>query len=337
MSIINQMLQELEQRHAKEEAGAARVRAVRPVARSNMAVWWLGVALLMLLAAAGGYWLLVDRADGRLAAPLPAVTPVSTPLPPSRPAAPPSALQMDADINLALVQQPVEPARQATVTTEAPRAIEPPKAAKKSPEPPPVAEIGKEIKQLSPRQRADNAYRQAYAALQQGRVAEAEDGLREALQQDPRHDAARQALVALLVDARQLQRAEQALRQGLELQPGNGAYAMTLARLQVELGDGAAALATLQRNPPVGENAEYHGFMAALLQRAERHKDAIEQYQSALRINPASGPWWLGLGVSLQADNQPAKAADAFRRARQSSTLSPELQAFAEQRLKQLP
>ena len=44
----------------------------------------------------------------------------------------------------------------------------------------------------------------------------------------------------------------------------------------------------------------------------------------------------LGLGISFQADSQPTKAADAFRRARQSSGLSPELQAFAEQRLKQL-
>jgi len=53
-------------------------------------------------------------------------------------------------------------------------------------------------------------------------------------------------------------------------------------------------------------------------------------------VNQNVGPWLLGLGISLQADNQPARAAEAFRRARQNGNLSPELQAFAEQRLKQL-
>jgi len=217
-----------------------------------------------------------------------------------------------------------------------------PKPAADTPKPAKVVDLGqtveisKEIKQVSPQQRAENAYRQAYASLQQGRMGEAEESLRQALQFDPRHAAARQALAALLVEAKQLGRAEQLLQQGLELQPGHSGYAMTLARLQVERGDVPAALATLQRNPPSGENAEYHGFMAALLQRVERHKEAIEQYQIALRSNPGAGPWLLGLGISLQADNQPAKAADAFRRAKASTTLSPELQAFAEQRLKQV-
>jgi len=42
------------------------------------------------------------------------------------------------------------------------------------------------------------------------------------------------------------------------------------------------------------------------------------------------------LGISLQALNRNIEAQDAFRRARSSSTLSPELQAFVDQRLKQL-
>ena len=66
--------------------------------------------------------------------------------------------------------------------------------------------------------------------------------LRQALQFDPRHAAARQALAALLVELRRLDRAEQVLQQGLELQPGNSGYAMTLARIQVERGDVATAL-----------------------------------------------------------------------------------------------
>jgi MSHA biogenesis protein MshN len=83
-------------------------------------------------------------------------------------------------------------------------------------------------------------------------------------------------------------------------------------------------------------NADYVAFFAALLQRQGRHEEAIEQFQAALRVKPATGVWWLGLGISLQAANRAAEAQDAFRRARATNNLSPELAAFADQRLKQL-
>lgn len=70
---------------------------------------------------------------------------------------------------------------------------------------------------------------------------------------------------------------------------------------------------------------------AQRLHRCVRWQDSI-----ALRSNPVAGPWLLGLGISLQADGQKAKAEESFNRARQSNSLSPELQAFAEQRLEAL-
>jgi MSHA biogenesis protein MshN len=44
----------------------------------------------------------------------------------------------------------------------------------------------------------------------------------------------------------------------------------------------------------------------------------------------------MGLGISLQALNRNSEAQEAFRRAKSSNTLNPELQAFVDQRLKQL-
>lgn len=344
MSLINQMLQELEQRRADGGTPAAQVRAVSRQSRPN-AMLRGAVVALVIAAAGGGYWLASRQPGHAMNTPAPtppAMPPVVAPVPVAESAPEPlsSVLQMDSELSrLPIpVEQPVKPMLP-PVRASLPEA---------KPTPPPAADkpakatealvpagFNKEIKQTSPQQRAENAYRQAYASLQQGRMGEAEEGLRQVLQLDPRHAAARQGLAALLVESKHLDRAEQVLQQGLELQPGHTGYAMTLARVQVERGDAGAALATLLRNPPNGENAEYHGFLAALLQRAERHKEAIEHYQSALNLNPAAGQWMLGLGISLQADNQTAKAAEVFRRAKQSN-ISPELKAFAEQRLKQL-
>ncbi|MFN3396919.1 MAG: tetratricopeptide repeat protein [Sulfurimicrobium sp.] len=348
MSVINQMLQELEQRRADAGTSAAQVRAVASQRRRKPGRWIALAVSAIAISAVLGY-----RIPGRqdVKAPAPHSLPVAAlPAAPLRqPEQMPQVLQLAGALDHLPVasdtpaNSPVqtdrphaaEKAPVAAIAEDAPKPVADAPPVKDT-EPGPAVEISKEIKPASPQQRAENAYRMAYASLQQGRMGDAEESLRQALQYDPRHAAARQALAALLVEGKQLGRAEQLLQQGLVLQPGHAGYAMTLARLQVERGDVAAALATLQHNPPSGENAEYHGFMAALLQRSERHKEAIEQYQIALRSNPGAGAWLLGLGISLQADNQSTKAAEAFRRAKSSSSLSPELQAFAEQRLKML-
>jgi MSHA biogenesis protein MshN len=114
-------------------------------------------------------------------------------------------------------------------------------------------------------------------------------------------------------------------------------FAMILARLQLDKGDQKAAIATLQRSLPAsGSNAEYQAFLAALMQREGRHADAINLYEAALDKDPGNGVWWMGLGISLQADNRLQPAREAFMHARETASLSSELQAFVEQKIRQL-
>jgi MSHA biogenesis protein MshN len=197
--------------------------------------------------------------------------------------------------------------------------------------------IRKEMRAPTPRDLAENEYRKAVALLNQGRLAEAEEGFQAALSLYPEHHNARQGLVGLLVQGRKLEDAERALEEGVKLSPGQTGFNMTLARLQAERGDNTQAIATLQRGLEHAQgSAEYAAFLAALLQRQGRHEDAIEQFHAALRLRPGSGVWWLGLGMSLQAANRPAAAQEAYRQARAAGNLQPDLAALAEQRLRQL-
>jgi MSHA biogenesis protein MshN len=82
--------------------------------------------------------------------------------------------------------------------------------------------------------------------------------------------------------------------------------------------------------------AEYRAFLAGALQRQGRQREAAEQYQGALRTVPGNGVWWMGLGISLQADKRNAEALDAFQKARASGALNAELQGFVQQRIGQL-
>ena len=75
---------------------------------------------------------------------------------------------------------------------------------------------------------------------------------------------------------------------------------------------------------------------AAILQRAGRHAEAIQQFQAALRIQANQANWLMGLGISLQAEKRFADAELAYTRARANPGLSAELQVFIDQRLQQV-
>ncbi|MDP4027644.1 MAG: tetratricopeptide repeat protein [Gallionella sp.] len=193
------------------------------------------------------------------------------------------------------------------------------------------------MKQVSSEQRTDAEFRQAVAAMQQGHIADAIAGYRAVLRLDTGHDEARQALVALLLESKQGAEAERVLQERLNAKPGHTGFAMLLARLQVEHDALEQAAATLEKSLPYADaQADYQAFFAALLQRRNRHKEAISHYQIALQLAPDNGVWLMGYGISLQAVQRNEDARNAFRRALESRTLTPELQAFVRQKIKEL-
>jgi MSHA biogenesis protein MshN len=143
-------------------------------------------------------------------------------------------------------------------------------------------------------------------------------------------------LVGLLLQGKSTDEAVRRAQEGLALDPSQFGLAMILARTQVELRDVKSALATLERSLPYAtERADYQAFLAALLQRDKRDKEAIDHYVAALAKVPQNGVWWMGLGISLQAENRLPEAKEAFGRAKTSNTLTPELLAFVNQKLSQ--
>ncbi len=235
-----------------------------------------------------------------------------------------------------------KPGTDAKLQAASPKAVETPPKKSAAPVVRPIArsahpEIDKRERQLTAQQLAENDYGKATALLNQNKLAEAREALEAALRYYPSHLGARQALFGLLIEAKNYTEAERVLREGLQLDPGQTSFTMTLARLQVDRGNTQAAIDILQKGMAYAQNnADYHAFLAALLQRQQRHNEAIEQFQAALSLNPRSGVWLMGLGISLQALNRNAEAQETFRRAKASGSLNADLQAFVDQRLRQL-
>lgn len=384
MSLINQMLQDLESRRAAGTelgpvSGDVRALPQRPAATFS----WARVGIVVLVAVLLGwvvlYW--IGEQQGTSPAPVTAVKPVQPPAPlPAAPtpaaataaatapqdaaAAPPLAAAPPPE---AAAAKPAPDATEAAARKSAPAARRgetglkvsttlsvpgeyleratgpvpaavvppaPPLPRRKTEEPP---SIEKQMRSVSPGERAENEYRKGAGYFNQGKLSEAFEALRSALQADPGHNAARLLLTGLLLEQKRLDEAQSLLKEGLALNPAHPQLAMRLARLQVERGESPAAADTLQRAAAAAaDSAEYRGFHAAVLQRLGRHAEAAREFQAALRLAPQAGLWWMGLGISLEEENRAAEAREAYQKARASGALSPELEQFVGRKLKQL-
>lgn len=200
------------------------------------------------------------------------------------------------------------------------------------------ARIEKKVRISTPRERAENEYRRALGMVNQGRIQEGMAVLRGALSEDAAHAGARLALFGLLIEQQRLDDAQALLEEALSRDPAQPQMASRLARLKLSRGDARGAEETLSRASAAAVgNPEYRALHAAVFQRLTFHKKAVDEYQAALRLVPQAGVWWMGLGISLEADGRPAEARDAFQRARATGALTPELTEFVEQKLKRLP
>lgn len=348
MSLINKMLQDLDAR-AGQPGVAPLPGDVRPVPPPERRAPWLrialgsGVALAVAGAGVAG-WRMVDQAPAPAVAAPPAVAASAAPAAPVAAAADVAVVAQPAQavVDAVAASRPEDVASPSPVASAplspAPRAARPAVAAvpaASKPAPARVAAAAAEGRTETVRQRAENAYRQALFVLEDGRVTEAIATLQAGLRADPSHEPSRQTLVGLLTEAGRTDEAMHELQAALTLDPRQPALAMLLARLQLERG--GPALETLTRTlPHAAGNGEFHAFLAGVLGREGRQREAAEHYGVALRAAPQNGVWWMGLGLALQADKRDAEALAAFQRAQASGTLSGELRAFVERRLAQL-
>lgn len=199
------------------------------------------------------------------------------------------------------------------------------------------SENPEQFKTITPRQHAENEFNKANRAVQEGRTNDALAGYENALLADSAYDPARRAWAGLLLSLKRNDEAEQVLQKGLSRDSRDAGLAMVLARLQVERGAISQALETLLKTQPYAEEqADYQSFVAALLQRQNRHEEAIAHYQVALKKVPNNGVWLMGMGISLQALQRNEEARAVYQRALASNTLSAQLRAYVQQKLREL-
>lgn len=347
MSLINQVLNQLEQRGAHTAPDQTQIRAVPALPKRD---WFKPLAFgagLLILASAGG-WLWTHKQEspapetrGSFAPSLPlAVTG------PELAENPGPAARLSYELSMLPLPDSLREKESLPDTKSASSrplvadiAAEPVQEREEAGNPPVIThrEAPLPLKQVSPAQRADAEYRKGVNAQQQGKVPEAIAAYEAALKANEQHETARLAMAALLQENAQQAAAERLLQAGLRLKPVRLSYAMALARIQLGRDQLELATGTLQTHLIAADsNADYQSFYAALLQRQDRHKEALNHYEIALQISPRNGVWRVGYAISLQAVGRLEDAKLAYKQALSTHTLSPELTAFVQQKLSSL-
>ena len=341
MSLINQVLRDLDQRRAAPAAASPAVRTT-PASRSRRGAWMViaGVATLGIAASAVAWSSLGSRPAPTMPAPSAPVAAAPAPLTPvvvvtaPAPVAAPSPASPASSTSQPRMEPRREPASDLRVAVAAPTAPKP--IARDEGAPVGEPRIEKRAPSRTARERADAAYQRGVAAHQQGQLDDAAAAYAAALREEPSLASAREALAGVLIAQGRADDAQAVLVEGVARTPQHTGLALMLARLLAERGELQRAAGVLEGAPITSASAEEHALRAAILQRLGRHAEAAEGYATALRTTPNQGVWWMGLGISLAAEGRNGSAREAFSRARATGTLAPELGRYVEQRLRQL-
>ncbi len=153
----------------------------------------------------------------------------------------------------------------------------------------------------------------------------------------PTADEARVRYAETLLKLGQAPAAEASLRQGLAVRPEAAVLARMLGHLLFDRGDIAGALKVMRSvTPEVAADPDYYAFLAALYQRLGGYRAAAETYRQILRVRPANGAAWIGLGISLAAAGENPDAGRAFAQAARDPQLSAVMREYAAHELARL-
>ena len=203
----------------------------------------------------------------------------------------------------------------------------------------PPIKLKKKHRPLNNKQLAEIAYSKGYKLLQQGRMHQGKQLLREALSLYIPHIKAREMLAGIHIKSGHFINAAELLKEGVGVVPDYPLFAQLYARVLLEQNNPQLAIEVLNRgssSAAMSIEPDYFALLAATYQRVKNHEKAIDIYLRLVKVRPNTGIWWLGLGISLEKLDKTKEALDAYRRAQNTGNLKSGLVKFTNNRVSAL-
>lgn len=345
MSLINQMLRDLEQRQPGPQQPVAMPAIALLNADAPRWPYWLAGILVGGFLVLGGYWLwpakslVADKAEKDTAAIVTATAP-SAPAPDVQ-----SVLAPPPETPTPLNVPPAVPLAPATLQ----KAPDAPPLVQEAQRPPPVAKAPRAqssqafdtervpvLRPKGPRSKSalDRLQQQADRAVSLSMRKEIYNDM---LALEPLNLQTRDQLLGLMLKTSPPAELENFLNESLLLFPKHLAFVTSLARLQLQQKRLAAATQTLLRAETAGENEPaYLSLLASTYQQQNRFQEAAPLYQTLTQLQPERAEHWLGLGICADNLQQPATALQAYQKALELRSLNGEVILYIQQRLEAL-
>ncbi len=363
MSLVNEMLNDLDDRRKKQPAEAVDVSwlATGPSANApeKKVQLWLLPAIVVVAAFIFVFWqyvrndlaVVAQETSVEKAEVITAEKPIITPVPeqPKVVASEKQPVVVVQPVVTAQTEQPVkpesekpEPEKQEQVTNKAAVVQAAPDVektvAKATTVSKPAAKVTtsavKKPLPLTPAQQDQRVFLSAQSLIRKAKYAEAEAELNALLDREPRAIKSAELLASLLLSLQRYAAVDSLYQRLASQKIGSYDLQAIVARSYLMAGRAAQAVSLLSASEPsLADHPAYYEILALAAQRDRQYALSAQTYQRLLRTNANRGDWWMGLAIGLDQQQQYASASNAYRRALQLAGLSDTLRAYAEQRL----
>ena len=190
-------------------------------------------------------------------------------------------------------------------------------------------------KQLSPQELIAKKVEQAENAIVTNQPLKAESLYEEILVIDGHEHEVRKQLAALWYGRKAYQSALNLLQQGSAIDYNNSEFRLMKARIYLTMGQAANALNELLVLKDV-QQVEYQAMIATTAQQLQQIQEAVYAYEKLTQLQPNDGRWWLGLAIAHDTDAKFELAINAYKKAILLPGISNSSMAFARQRIQEL-
>ncbi|MGD0961143.1 MAG: tetratricopeptide repeat protein [Methylomonas sp.] len=332
MSLINQMLRDLEQRHAHMGGSSATVKVstatgsaayrpsrVRPVFRLLAAGGFVLVYVSGIYEKYGQLLALPKNNAAEAGAVIQQPEPISTPQPSPAQSQNPEQGSAVNQANNQVIEQNTQPVPEADAAAK----------------PATNLKSARQFKLALEHERVLTLYFQAKTSPS---LESSRNYLETILQIDPRYLPARTLMLQILLKShvKGLELTE-FVDKSLLLFPDNPTFLKTRAHLYIEQKDYAAAVNLLeQADPSRISDSAYLALLAGCYAQLQFYPQASEVYNRLTKIQPEKAENWLGLAIAQDKLNQSDSAVAAYQQALDKNTLHEEVVAYIKQRLHDL-
>jgi len=187
------------------------------------------------------------------------------------------------------------------------------------------------IKTLSPEQKAEKFYK---TAEKQHNIIEQQRNLESTLKLNPQHINARLLLSSILLQQGLTEKTTNILEQGLSLFPKNMRLINLRSQLLLQNKQAQIALTLLHRlDATYVQDETYLSLLASAYQQNNNNENSLNVYQKLVTINPKKAEYWLGLAISLEKQGNTRQALNAYQQALNKNTLKIVIVSYIKQRI----